>query len=148
MRTMFAYFDNATTHAKLPDNTPIISRMTLGPSKNVHGGSQGPIKGNIKVKFAPRKIPNGSPQEFYYPDDHPKADLRGAFKGLTKILDERKVPGACSLKLQCPSGKGKPGCPAGRKDCCAQRTMANQPDILAQKTILELLAESHGHSVL
>lgn len=122
--------------------------MTLGPSHKVHGEMLGPNNEKIKVNFAPGKLPNGSPQQFYYPLNHRKADLRGAFKGLAKILEERKIPGARKLRLQCPTTNGQAGCPPNRKDCCARKTMANQPDILAQKTTLQLFAESHGCSVL
>ncbi|KDN33743.1 hypothetical protein RSAG8_13174, partial [Rhizoctonia solani AG-8 WAC10335] len=141
-------FDNATTHTKMPDDAPVASRMTLGPSHKVGGDAIGPSGEKIKINFAPAKFADGSPQELYYPANHPKKDLRGAFKGLAKILEERGIPGARKLKLQCPTTKGRAGCPRNQKDCCARTIMANQPDILAQKTVLELLAESYGCSVL
>jgi hypothetical protein len=138
------FFDNATTHTKLPENAPVVSRMTLGPSLKVWGEKTGSTGEKIKVKMTGAKFADGSPQDLYYPRNHRKPDLRGAFKGLAKILEEREIPGACKLKLLCP----KNSCPPGRTDCCARQTMANQPDIRSQKSILELLAESHGCSVV
>ncbi|KAG9092945.1 hypothetical protein FS749_015322 [Ceratobasidium sp. UAMH 11750] len=87
MQHVFLY-DNATTHKKYPADTPVVSRMTLGPSFKVKGETTGPSGEKTKVNFAPGRFADGSPQEFYYPADHPRAELRGAFKGLAKILDE------------------------------------------------------------
>ncbi|KAB5587657.1 hypothetical protein CTheo_8903 [Ceratobasidium theobromae] len=141
-------FDNTMTHMKLPDTAPIVNWMTLGPSHKVKGETTSPSREKIKVNFAAGRFSDGSCQEFYYPTNHPKVELQGTFKGLTKILEERGIPGAHKLKLQCPTTNGQTGCPPGKKDCCARRTMANQPDILEQKTILQLLAESHDCSVI
>lgn len=76
--------------------------------------------------------------------------MGGVFKGLTKLLEERKIPGARKLKLQCPATESRKGmgCEPGATNCCARRTMMNQPDFLNQKTTLQLLAESQGCSVI
>ncbi|KAB5596223.1 hypothetical protein CTheo_208 [Ceratobasidium theobromae] len=141
-------FDNATTHTKLPDDAPVVGKMTLGPSFKVGGESMTSTGEKIKINFTPGKFSDESPQEFYYPVDHPKKELQGAFKGLAKILEERGIVGTRKLKLQCPTTKGQTGCPPNQTSCCARTIMANQPDILAQKTKLQLLAESYGCSVL
>ncbi|KAG9088549.1 hypothetical protein FRC07_012517, partial [Ceratobasidium sp. 392] len=86
------FFDNATTHTKAPPDTPNPARMTLGPSQNVYGEAKGPSGEKIRVKMAPITFSDGSPQDLYYPADHPQPRLRGAFKGLAKLLEERGVP--------------------------------------------------------
>ncbi|EUC55063.1 DDE family endonuclease, partial [Rhizoctonia solani AG-3 Rhs1AP] len=142
-------FDNATIHTKLPGNTPNVPKMTLNPSQKVKGDEIGPSGEKMKVEYAPAILPDGSIQQFYHPKDHPNVDLKGAFKGLTLILKERGVPNARKLKLVCPSTNSfKQGCPPGSTNCCARRTMMNQPDILAQKSILQLQAAAEGFSVL
>ncbi|KAF8601302.1 hypothetical protein BDV93DRAFT_446005 [Ceratobasidium sp. AG-I] len=137
-------FDNATIHTKVPDNTPIIAKMTLGPSAKVKGEAIGPSGEKTKIDMAPLLFPNGSPQYLYYPDNHLVQSLRGAFKGLAVLLQERGIPGANKLKLVCPA---RNGCPIGQAVCCARRTMMNQPGLLEQKSVLQLLAELHGCSV-
>ncbi|KAF8595940.1 hypothetical protein BDV93DRAFT_455800 [Ceratobasidium sp. AG-I] len=141
-------FDNATTHTKLPEDAPVVSKMTLGPSQKVKGEGTGPSGEKVKMDFRPGYFSDGSPHALYYPVDHPKVELRGAFKGLAKILEERGIPDARKLRLHCPTGKGQAGCPLNQANCCARKIMVNQPDILKQKTILQLLAESHNCSVL
>ncbi|KAF8593236.1 hypothetical protein BDV93DRAFT_566760 [Ceratobasidium sp. AG-I] len=141
-------FDNATTHTKLPDNAPVVSKMTLGPSQNVKGEMIGPSGEKIKVKMAPAQFLDGTPQDLYYPANHPIEKLRGAFKGLKTLLEERGIPRARELRLTCPTVDGRKGCPHDQINCCARRTMANQPDFRAQKSILQLLAESHGCSLM
>ncbi|KAF8596066.1 hypothetical protein BDV93DRAFT_455579 [Ceratobasidium sp. AG-I] len=137
-------FDNATTHTKLPEDTPIVGKMTLGPSQKVKGEKTGTSGEKIKVNFAPAQFADGSQQDLYYPLNHPTESLRGEFKGLAKLLEERGIPGARKLKLQCPSTGTRKGCAPGRTDCCARRTMMSQLDFQDQKTILQRLAESHG----
>lgn len=122
--------------------------MTLRPSQKVKGEATGSSGGKSKVNFRPGRFSDGSPQELNYPVDHPKPELRGAFKGLAKIFEEHGFPNAQKFRLECPTGKGQPGCPLNQIDCCAGKCMANQPDFLEQKTVLQLLAESCGHSVL
>ncbi|KEP45155.1 DDE family endonuclease [Rhizoctonia solani 123E] len=142
-------FDNATIHTKLPERAPNVSKMTLGPSKKVGGEEIGPSGEKIKVAYAPAVLPDGKIQQLYYPSNHPIEELRGTFKGLALILKERGVSNAQKLKLVCPSpDSNRPGCLPGSTDCCARRTMMNQPDILAQKSIIQALAESQGCSVL
>ncbi|QRW10291.1 DDE superfamily endonuclease [Ceratobasidium sp. AG-Ba] len=142
-------FDNATIHTKLPENLPNVSKMTLGPSQKVGGEEIGPSGEKIKINFAPATLPDGTTQQLYHPSDHPIEKLRGAFKGMATILEERNVPNARKLKLVCAAtDDNKQGCLPGSTNCCARRTMMNQPDILAQKSIIQTLAEAEGFSVL
>lgn len=141
-------FDNATIHTKLPDNAPVVGKMTLGPSNKVMGETLGESGERVKIRLAPAVLSDGSIQELYHPVDHPEVKLCGAFKGLASLLQERGVPNAHTLKLQCPKTGGREGCPVGRTDCCAKQTMLNQPDILAQKSELQLLAKPYRYSVV
>ncbi|KAG9127252.1 hypothetical protein FRC07_015158, partial [Ceratobasidium sp. 392] len=141
-------FDDAPIHTRLPDDAPLVALVTLKVSKKVKAETISPEGEKIKINMAPARFADGSPQELYYPMDYPKVLLRGQFKGLTTLLEERGVPNARKLKLRCPKDATRSGCPPGRTDCCAQQTMANQPDFLEQKTALQILAESHGCSVL
>ncbi|KAL5633413.1 hypothetical protein ACGC1H_003789 [Rhizoctonia solani] len=141
-------FDNATIHSKLPESAPNIYKMTLGPSQKVKGEEVGPSGEIIKIEYAPAILPDGTIQQFYHPSNHPITDLQGTFKGMALILEERGIPGAQKLKRECPSTKQRQGCPPGSTSCCARRTMLNQPDILAQKSILQIQAAAEGFSVM
>ncbi|KEP45062.1 DDE family endonuclease [Rhizoctonia solani 123E] len=143
-------FDNATIHSKLPETTPNVNKMTLGPSEKVGGDGIGPSGQKIKVKYAPAILPDGTIQQLYHPLDHPIEELRGTFKGMAQILAERGIQGARKLKLVCPSidsQKGQ-GCLPGATSCCARRVMQNQPDFCSQKSILQIQAEAEGFSVI
>ncbi|QRV83688.1 DDE superfamily endonuclease [Ceratobasidium sp. AG-Ba] len=142
-------FDNAIIHTKLPENLPNVSKMTLGPSQTVGGEEIGPSGEKIKINFAPATLPDGTTQQLYHPSDHPVEKLRGAFKGMATILEERNVPNAQKLKLICTAtDDNKQGCLPGSTNCCARHTMMNQPDMLAQKLIIQTLAEAEGFLVL
>ncbi|CUA68743.1 hypothetical protein RSOLAG22IIIB_13833 [Rhizoctonia solani] len=136
-------FDNATIHTKLPETSPNVNKMTLGPSKKVGGERISPSGEKIKVEYAPAILPNGTIQQLYHPLNHPIEEPQGAFKGMAQILKERGIPNAHKLKLVCPSE-----CPPGSTNCCARRTMMNQPDILAQKSIIQIQAAAEGFSVI
>ncbi|QRV83075.1 DDE superfamily endonuclease [Ceratobasidium sp. AG-Ba] len=142
-------FDNATIHTKLPENAPNVNRMTLGPSQKVKGEEAGLLGDKIKIDYAPAILPDGTVQQLYYPMNHPIAKLQGAFKGMASILEERGVPNARKLKLVCAAtDSNKQGCPPNSTNCCARRTMMNQPDILAQKSILQIQAAAEGFSIM
>ncbi|CCO37871.1 hypothetical protein BN14_12031 [Rhizoctonia solani AG-1 IB] len=142
-------FDNATIHTKLPETVPNVSKLTLGPSQKVKGEEFGPSGEKIPVNYAPAVLPDGTIQQLYHPLDHPIEKLQGAFKGMALILEERGVPNARKLKLVCGTvDSRKHACPPDSTNCCARRTMMNQPDILAQKSILRLQAEAEGFSII
>jgi hypothetical protein len=142
-------FDNATIHTKLPESSPNVSKMTLGPSQKVGGEEIGPSGEKIKINYAPAILPDGTIQQLYHPSNHPIEKLQGAFKGMATILEERNVPNARKLKLVCAAtDDSKQGCLPSSTNCCARRTMMNQPDILAQKSVIQNLAKAEGFSVL
>ena len=61
------------------------------------------------------------------------------------ILEERGLwPVDQDLKAQCPNFQ----CPQGLSNCCASQLLFSQPDFANQKSELEEIAESHGHSVI
>ena len=142
-------FDNATTHTKLPKSTPNVHKMTLGPSQKVHGKEIGPSGEKISIEYAPVTLPDGTIQQLYHPSNHPTRKLRGVFKGMALILAERGVHNARKLKLVCVSTDMQlQGCLPDSTNCCARRTMMNQPDMIAQKSILQTLAKSEGCAVM
>ncbi|CCO31561.1 hypothetical protein RSOLAG1IB_10954 [Rhizoctonia solani AG-1 IB] len=142
-------FNNATIHTKLPESAPNVYKMTLGPSQKVKGEEVGPSGETIGIEYAPVTLPDGRIQQLYHPSNHLNTKLRGAFKGMALILEERAVPNARKLKLVCAStNTQQQGCLPDATNCCARRTMMNQPDIIAQKSIIQTLAKSEGCSVM
>ncbi|CUA68279.1 hypothetical protein RSOLAG22IIIB_13675 [Rhizoctonia solani] len=142
-------FDNATIHTKLPKSTPNVHKMTLGPSEMVKGQGTGPSGEKMSIDYAPVTLPDGTIQQLYHPSNHRNKKLRRLFKGMALILAERGVPNAQKLRLVCASTDAQPqGCPPGSTNCCARRTMMNQPHMIGQKSILQTLAESKGCSVM
>ena len=107
--------------------------------------STGPKKGWSHEAGGPRmrhgQLPNDSPQDFYYPEDH--ATMPGWFKGMEQIIRERGLwpSDGRSLLAQCPDFK----CEPGRTDCCCRRLLFNQPDFVAQKCHLQEVVEKRGH---
>jgi hypothetical protein len=85
-------------------------------------------------------LPNGEPQAFYFPEDHPS--MPGWFKGMEIIIRERDLwPAEGDLLAQCPGFR----CPPSRADCCCRRILFSQPDFVSQKSQLQELVESRGH---
>jgi hypothetical protein len=86
-------------------------------------------------------LPNGEPQYFYFPDDHPT--MPSWFKGMEIIIRERGLwpEEGLGLHAQCPDFK----CPADRTDCCCRRVLFNQADFITQKSELQEFIESCGH---
>ncbi|CEL64037.1 hypothetical protein RSOLAG1IB_11021 [Rhizoctonia solani AG-1 IB] len=142
-------FANTTIHTKLPESLPNVGKMTLSPSQKVGGEEIGPSGKKIKIKHAPAILPDGTTQQLYHPSSHSIEKLQGTFKGMATILEEQGIPNTRKLKLVCAStNKNKQGCPPSSTDCYARRAMMNQPDILAQKSIIQTLAEAKGFLVL
>lgn len=71
-------FDNAPGHQKRADDAQSAHYMPKHP-KHWHGR-------NGKCRMQQGKLPNGNPQDFYYPDNHPT--MPGYFKGMKTILEE------------------------------------------------------------
>ncbi len=103
----------------------------------------GPKKGCMHYPNGPCMrngiLPNGEPQLFYFPEDHPS--MPGWFKGMEIIIRERGLWPEGDLLAQCPGFQ----CPPDSTDCCCRRILFSQPDFRSQKSQLEELVESHGH---
>lgn len=86
-------------------------------------------------------LPNGEPQSFYFPEDHPS--MPNWFKGMETIIRERGLwpEGDNDLLAQCPGFC----CPSDRADCCCHRILFSQPDFVSQKSQLQELVENRGH---
>ena len=80
-----------------------------------------------------------------FPADYPIDELRGKAKGMKQILQERGLWKDGLLK----TCKDK-GCKTDPKqlDCCAQRILELQPDFMAQKTLLEEIAENNHQKII
>lgn len=94
-----------------------------------------------------RVLPNGSVetvhQSLYHPPDtcYP---LPGRFKGMATILWEHGLINEANLRAECKGFNCLPGATA----CCCRRALFNQPDFLAEKSILENTCEVRGFRVL
>lgn len=61
---------------------------------------------------------DGTPQDFYYPDDHPT--MPEWFKGMEAIIKERDLWPAKGLNAQCEGFKCEPGRKIAAADgCCS-----------------------------
>ena len=149
-------YDNARTHLKCSPSALSAHQMVLNTPKSGnnwlvevpeldHQGRQvyasDGTKLKKKVQMAPGTLPNGEPQQLYFPDGHPRA---GVFKGMSVILQERGFVKEAGLKRECPGFK----CPPGRIDCCAHRFLYNQPDFIGVKMLLEAHCKKRGFDVL
>ena len=91
------------------------------------------------------KLPDGTPQSLYYPNDHPS--FPGYFKGMEQILRERGLfPTDRFLKAQCAASLKK--CPPGQTMCCCRQILYNQEDFKQQKSQLQELYDDAGHLCL
>ena len=149
-------FDNATTHTKraddaisarkMPKNTPAVGKnwgVTVNEcdaqGKIIHDESGKPKK--VVKAMSNGWFADGQPQSFYFPAGHPR---EGVFKGMAEILKERGLVKESKLRYECPGFKCAPGSSA----CCVRRTLYNQPDFTAVKSLLELACEKRGFKVL
>lgn len=158
-------FDNAPTHLKRASDALSARTMPKKPSNlDSNFGVDVPVMANGKPVYgtdgkiqkerrpmADAVLPDGTPQSLYYPVDHPDPALRGAFKGMAKILEERGYQNTDRLKAQCTKFQ----CPKPPNDtdpftfysatpCCCRRLLYHQPDFSAVKSSLELLCEEMG----
>lgn len=135
-------FDNATTHqARAPD--ALSARKTPKFPKKWT-----PAPG---VRMRDGRLPNGSPQSLYYPDDHRDPKKAGCFKGMKAILQERGLwpasgPSGKELRAECHNFQCAD--PENAINCCARRLLFSQPDFMNQKGILQEYVESRGHKFL
>ncbi|KAF8574367.1 hypothetical protein K439DRAFT_1649791 [Ramaria rubella] len=112
-------FDNAPGHQKRADNA-LSAQYMPKLAKHWHGK-------NGKCRMRNGTLPNGQPQEFYFPDDHPTTP--GYFKGMKLILEERGFTEESDKWAECPAFK----CENTKAACCCQQILFNQQDF------------SHGH---
>ncbi|KIJ36425.1 hypothetical protein M422DRAFT_179409 [Sphaerobolus stellatus SS14] len=123
-------FDNAPGHQKRADDALSARHMPKFPKKWL--GKKG-------KKMRNGVLPNGHPQNFYFPDDHPQ--LPGYFKGMKIILEERGLVNEGKLNAECEAFK----CANTNAPCCCCRVLFNQPDFKAQKPAIVELVEDSGH---
>ncbi|KAJ2970674.1 hypothetical protein NUW54_g12678 [Trametes sanguinea] len=159
--------DNAPTHQKREPAALSARSMTKNPSKTfgveipildevgrpVHG-SDGKVS-KARIRMADATFADGTKQSLYFPDNHPDPELRGAFKGMVKLLEERGYTSVGRLRAQCDSFN----CPPPPLDtpplayysqnpCCCRRLLYEQPDFKAVKSRLEMELEARGIQVI
>ncbi|KAF9016780.1 hypothetical protein BDZ89DRAFT_961647 [Hymenopellis radicata] len=124
-------FDNAPSHQKRAPDALSARKMPKGPSAT---WGQSP-------RMRPGTLPDGSPQQLYWPDDH--SSMGGWFKGMEQIIRERNLwlSDGSELLAQCQGFK----CAKDATDCCCRRLLFCQPDFVEQKSALQELIESRGH---
>ena len=141
-------FDNAPTHLKRAEDACSARHMPKGvqewgvdmtviadTGKAVYGPNGKVLK--KKVRMADGYFSDGTPQLFYFPDDHEHA---GKFKGMAHILKERGFKDAQKLRAQCKDFK----CKEGETQCCCRRILFNQPDFINIPSMLEAHCKSRG----
>lgn len=155
-------FDNAPTHLKRAGDALSARSMPKKPSTLesnfgvdvpilVNGkpiyGTDGKIQ-KERRSMADGVLPNGSPQPLYHPADHPDPALRGVFKGMAQILEERGYTDSHRLRAQCnkfqcptPPNNIDPFTFYSANPCCCRRLLYHQPDFANVKSRLELQCE-------
>lgn len=83
-------------------------------------------------------------QSLYFPVDPQHPDLPGRFKGMAEILRERGFHLEAELRAECEGFH----CPPSATRCCCRRFLYNQPDFLAERSILEDTCSARGFRVL
>ena len=153
-------YDNATTHLKraedalsarkMPKNTP-KSGMNWG----IEVTKRNPITGKpvhcpngslekIKILMQDARFENGERQGLYFQMDHPNENLRGKFKGMAVILQERGFGDMSNVRAECKGFKCKPG----ETQCCCRRILYNQPDFTDVESLLETNCTGRGIHVI
>ena len=91
------------------------------------------------------RLENGESQPLYFPMDHADKNLRGMFKGMAVILQERGFGDMSNVPAQCKGFK----CIPGETMCCCRRILYNQPDFAEGEPILETHCRMRGiHDVV
>lgn len=114
-------YDNATTHlkraedalsaCKMPKNIPKpgknwgveVSKRDLVTGKLVYCPDRSVEK--TKILMRDGRLENGEPQSLYFPMDHPNKNLRGMFKGMAVILEERGFGNMSKVRAECKGFK-------------------------------------------
>ncbi|KAJ1305909.1 hypothetical protein OPQ81_010628 [Rhizoctonia solani] len=142
-------YDNAPSHTKRPEDAVSARSMPKGevaifPRPYTIKKSDGSTEKVIPPRMEPGRLPDGTLQSFYWPEDHEPADRRGWFKGVSQILRERGLCEAAGKNAECPGFK----CEPGRTDCCCRRALFNQPDFESRDSNLEEAARKLGTRVI
>ncbi|KAJ7018499.1 hypothetical protein C8F04DRAFT_1277640 [Mycena alexandri] len=155
-------YDNATTHKKRSEGSLSARAMPKGPSgtrkgfeasnflveinKLVGGKQVFDSTGKLvkeKIKMTGAHFEDGTPQDLYFPDDHP--DHPGKFKGMRQILEERGMHQYANLRTECPGFKCVD--PGEESKCCCRRVVFNLPDFAATKSLLEEVGHN-GYTIV
>jgi transposase len=153
-------YDNATTHLKRAEDALSARKMPKGipkPGTNwgIEVSKRNPITGKIvylpdgsiektKILMQDGRFENGEPQPLYFPMDYPDENLRGKFKGMAVILQERGFGDMSKVRASCKSFKCKPG----ETRCCCRRMLYNQPDFADAESLLETSCHARGVHII
>jgi transposase len=153
-------YDNATTHLKRAEDALSARKMPKGiPQSGKNWGievsKRDPITGKliyranrsiekIKIFMQDGRFKNSEPQRLYFPMDHPDQNLRGKFKGMAVILQERGFGDMSKALASCKSFKCKPG----ETRCCCRRILYNQPDFSEAESLLEINSRARDFHVI
>ena len=153
-------YNNATTHLKRAEDTLSARKMPKGipkPGTNwgIEVSKRNPITGKIvyrpdgsiektKILMRDRRFENGEPQPLYFAADHPDENLRGKFKGMAVILQERGFGDMSKVLASCKKFKCKPG----NTRCCCRHILYNQPDFADAESLLETHCCARGVHVV
>lgn len=138
------FFDNATTHRKRADDALSARHMPKYPScsffinKIIQDPTTHQHIGTMKAHMSDGVLPDGRPQELYFPSDHP--EYLGYFKGMAQLLRERGYVNPEGKLAQCPRFECDPNVP----ECCCRCILYNQPDFSSVKSLLEEQCEARG----
>ena len=144
-------YDNATTHLKRAEDALSARKMpkkTPKPGQNwgIEISKHDPVTGKLvycpdrsieknKILMHDGRFKNGEPQPLYFPMDNPDKNLRGMFKGMAVILQERGFGNMSKVLEQCKGFKCIPA--SGETMCCCRRILYNQPDFAEGESLLE-----------
>jgi len=119
--------DNSQGHSAYSEDALLVSRMNVGP-----GGKQARMRNGWFIRDG-QKIS----QPMIFPPDHP-TDNADQPKGIKHVLTERGIvhPG---LRGKCKK------CDLESESCCLKRILENQPDFLAQRSLVQEVIEAAGH---
>jgi hypothetical protein len=153
-------FDNATTHLKRADDNLSARRMPKSiPKLGTNWGVERVVRDKItkeisrdargkvikeKILMRDARFMNGQPQPLYFPINHPNERLRGVFKGMAVMLEERGFGDMSRILAECKGFK----CTPGATNCCCRRILYNQPDFMEVQSLLETHCLARGVHVL
>ncbi|CAG8780141.1 2667_t:CDS:2 [Cetraspora pellucida] len=126
-------FDNATSHKVMAPDALVAARINLKP-----GGQQPKMRNTVW---------NGETQTMVFPEDYEDdPTLQSELKGMKQILKERGL-WKDGMLADCKVRK-KDKLNSDIVNCCAQHLIANQPDFLNERGLIQQEIEKHGHKVI